>query len=160
MVACYFPSCLLLGQFYFFRLHFSRFLTLVHTQIISLVIGLFFLVITWFYPCEDKLTWVYLWVNEDKLSRHSEKKIETLNDLLGKPQLFISCLEILLLSSIGALLLIKDKNALHQWKLKRKYQKMRKWEIFQHGVFKAATLKWTLTTPTDSKKFKAVDNNL
>lgn len=104
----------------------------------------------------------YNFFHEDKLLRqfHSDKKNSTLNDLLGKPQLFISCLETLLLSSIRALLLIKDKNELHQWKLKRKYQEMRKWEIFQHGVFKVVTLKWTLTTPTDSKKFKAFDNNL
>lgn len=64
------------------------------------------------------------------------------------------------LSPMMVFLLIKDQHALHQWKLEKKYQGMKKWQIFQHEVFKAVTLKSALTTPTENNKFKALDNGL
>lgn len=74
-------------------------------------------------------------------------KNSTLNNALRKPQLIISFIEALLHSLIKVLLLIKDQYALHQWKLERKYQEMRPF-FSMKCLFKAATLKSALETPT------------
>lgn len=128
-------------------LHLSIFLALLLTQLISLPTAL-----PYFFNVS---------IHEDRLLRYLpwDKKNSILNHILRKPQLIIGCLETLLLNPRRVLLIIKDYYVFHQWKLEWKYQ-MRKWDLFEHEVFKAVTLKSALTTTTDRKKIKALHNGL